>query len=510
METALIQALQNPNIFPHAVQKIELMQTHLSWVILTGDIAYKIKKPLNLGFQDFTTLEKRKYYCGLELELNKRLAPQLYLDVISITGSAEHPILGGNGTAIEYAIKMRQFNQQEMLSQLAVEQKLTPRIMKNIAKQLAEFHQQAEKAPSTSDFGTYTAVTGPMTDNFTALFNMPAAQPWHAALQMIQNWTAQQSQTLKPVVAERKARGWIRAAHGDVHLGNMVLMQDRPVIFDCIEFNESFRWTDTMSDVSFLFMDLLHKKQKELAYIFLNHYLEASGDYQGLILLHYYACYRAMVRAKVSGFQMAQLDPESSAYRQLNLDLGDYIQLAKELATGRQPSLTVTVGISGTGKSSYSEKWMARNQAIRLRSDVIRKQLFNLPLYEPTPNKLKTQVYSDSASERVFQKLREYAKMFLSHNLSVIIDATCIKTWQRDLFSSLADEMHLPFQIILFEASLEDVAEHIKKRSKYKQVSDADLSIAKSQLLQFEGLTEKEQAVAQIVTKQDMIEWLVC
>lgn len=506
MDATLIESLQSTELYPHDVKDFHVMQTHLSWVILTGNYAYKIKKPLNLGFQDFTTLEKRKHYCELELSLNKRLAPNIYIDVIPITGSASKPVLGGTGEPIEYAIKMNQFDQENMLLEQAKQGKVTPKMIKSIAQQLATFHLNADKAEPNSRFGEFETIVSPMVDNFNALMGMPFSKPWHPLLTNMKKWTEDTSEQFRSILSKRKEKGWIRATHGDVHLGNIVLINNKPVIFDCIEFNEDFRWTDTMNDVGFMFMDLCHNGLTDLGYVLVNHYLERSGDYEGLVLLPYFACYRAMVRAKVMGFQMSQTKENTPEYETLKMELDRFLQLANQFTQTKQPALRITVGISGSGKSSYTEKFMALNQYVRLRSDVIRKQLFNLPLYEPTPENLKDEVYSQEASEKVFQQLHEWAKLFLHNHQNVVIDATCIKHWQRELFQKLAQQMNVDFQFLVFEADIDDIEGWIAKRQRRKQVSDATLAIAKAQLENFDPLNAEEEKHARYVTKKEIVD----
>lgn len=504
MDATLIKALINSALYPHKTKKLDIIETHLSWIILTGFYAYKIKKPINLGFQDFTTLEKRKHFCELEISLNKRLAPQLYIGVIPITGKMSEPQLDGQGPIIEYAIKMHQFNQNSLLSTLAKKKRLSQRMIKNIATQLAHFHQAAEIANGDSPYGTLPQILHPVNDNFSALLGMPFSEPFYTLLQGIQQWTTAQSEIHSSLLNQRKQDGFIRACHGDVHLGNIALVNKSPIIFDCIEFNEDFRWIDTISDTSFLFMDLIHKGFRPLAFTYINQYLENSGDYKGLLLLPFYACYRAMVRAKVTGFAMMQVKTQSLEYQQLKQEFSKFITLASAFSQPPAPSLSITMGISGSGKSVYTEKLLAQQGAIRLRSDVIRKQYFNLPLYEQTPDYQKPSVYSEEVSKKVFQQLRNYAKQYLSHHYPVIIDATCIKYWQRELFFSLANELNVPFQILAFDANLADIAPRLEKRQKMKQVSDANLSVAQSQLKNVDLLTEKERNFTTFITKDDI------
>lgn len=498
MSESLIQALQNPQVFAHATSGFEVIQTHLSWVILTGKYAYKIKKPLNLGFQDYTTLEKRKYYCELELALNKRLAPQIYLEVVKITGSIQNPHLDGTQEPIEYALKMNQFSQQDLLNNLVTKGKITATIIEDITKKLASFHQDAPIDIDNSAFGTPSVVFAPIQDNFQALKQLPASQPFLEEIKLIENWASERYLSLKTLLSERKKSGFIRRCHGDLHLGNIVMIANEPVIFDCIEFNESFIWTDVMNDVGFLAMDLDHHQLRQLKQLFINNYTEITNDYLGMKLLTFYQSYRAMVRAKVSALQLNQLEQASELKTKLNKDLEAFLHLAKGYTQTISPKLFMTYGTSGSGKTLYSEKLLKEiDGAIRLRSDVIRKQLFSLAPNEPSAPHHHEKLYSQETTQTVYHKLVDIAKALLSHDHTVIIDATCLKAWQRELFIDLAKTLNVPWEILAFKAEPEILKQRIQLRlMHHKDASDASIEILNKQLSTLEPLSEFENAKA--------------
>lgn len=500
MSEVLIHALQNPALYPHTVKGFEVLQTHLSWVILTGQFAYKIKKPLNLGFQDFTTLQKRKYYCELEIQLNKRLAPQIYIETIPITGTPSHPALSGTGDVIEYAVKMHQFSQDALLSNMVKADTLTKEIINSLAEQTAVFHLDAAVCSPHRAFGLPSEVFQPIQDNFSTLKTLPATLSYRDMVKHIELWSIQQYHNLHTLLTERKKHGFIRSCHGDFHLGNMVFLEGKPVLFDCIEFNEHFRWTDVMNDVAFLAMDLDHYQRPWLSHLFVNKYLEHTGDYNGAPLLRFYQSYRAMVRAKVSALQLHQLSNEDAKSKTLQQDLKNYVSLAELYSQAHERGLTLTFGLSGSGKTLYTEHLLMQTGAIRLRSDVIRKQMQGLSPKEPTPENKKQVLYSVDATEKLYFRLQELAKELLQAGLSVIVDATFLCHWQRQLFFDLANEMNVPINIFSFDAPLDVLKQRVLQRqSQEKDASDADLNILDLQLITREPLTEYEKTVTTII-----------
>lgn len=501
MSEILIKALQNSKLYSHEVAQFMVIQTHLSWVILTGPFAYKIKKPLNLGFQDYTTLEKRKYYCELEISLNKRLAAQLYVEVVPITGSESHPMLGSSDAPFEYAIKMHQFPQENLLSDYASHQKLNANIFDALALQTAHFHHAAEICEKNSNFGTPIDVYFPIQDNFAALKTLPASAQYVTQIEKIEQWSQIQFEKLKPILSQRKEQGFIRACHGDLHLGNIVMLNQSPVIFDCIEFNESFRWTDVMNDVSFLAMDLDHKGYSSLSHFYVNKYFEYSHDYIGALLLKFYQSYRAMVRAKVTSFQIAQITDETPIKKKLLQELRELLLLGEQYANAQGVNLTITFGMSGSGKTVFTEQLLMKTGAIRLRSDVIRKSMYQASQ--------KDKAYSSEATQAVYHELKSIAHTLLLNGHSVIIDAMCLKKWQRELFFTLSNETKAPLTLLAFDAPIDILQQRINERRKRgKDASEADLNVLKSQSKEIEHLTETEKALATYIDHK-MIEELI-
>lgn len=505
MSNILLTALQNPALYPHPVKRFETIETHLSWVLLTGDYAYKIKKPLNLGFQDFTTLEKRKHYCELEVALNKRLAPDIYIEVLAITGSENNPTLNGTGGVIEYAVKMNQFDQHALLSNVVKQNKLNAAIVEDIAKQTAQFHQGAQICDASSDFGSAQVVYEPIKDNFTALKTLPASKQYMGELIQIETFVAKKYLNLEPLLTSRKQNGYIRATHGDFHLGNMVLIKDKPVIFDCIEFNESFRFTDVMNDVCFLAMDFDRHHLKALGNLFVNNYFEHTFDYDGARLLSFYKSYRAMVRAKISALQLNQVTPGSDFAQKLALDLKEFLRLGLDYSQEKQPALSITYGLSGSGKSLYSKRLMMEQGSIQLRADVFRKHLFNQAVFESTPKDKQATLYAPSATEKVYHTLLETSKSLLKSGLSVIVDATFLKMAHRNAFRQLAHELNLPFTIYAFDAPIEVLQDRINLRKKHTHdPSDATNEVLGLQLSQQEALSDAEKKMAIVVSASEI------
>lgn len=491
----LLQSLLDSVAYPHSVETIRYIETHLSYVILTGEYAYKLKKPVNLGFQDFSSLSKRKYYCELECELNKTLAPHLYLGTVPITGSEAHPRLQGEGPVIEWAIKMHQFPEACLLTNVLARGELTFEVLDQLAAQAAAFHQ---RSPMSHDgvFGTPPFVHQRVVVVFEQLRQLLSAPEDFKTIQIIETWAHNQFQKLLSHFSARKASGFIRACHGDMHLGNTVLWKGFPTFFDCIEFNEDFRWTDVMNDVAFMAMDLTFHHKADLANYFVNRYLEYTGDYEGAPLLRYYMSYRAMVRAVIAAFLMSQNPEEDVLVKNALTTCRAYLQLAKTLCYPTRYSLTITYGIAGSGKSTASQSWMMAHAAVRLRSDVERKRLYQVALFEPTPESMKEMVYSAASTQKTFERLYRLAGSLLKAKMSVIVDATFLKQKERALFQSLAEQLDIPFHILVCptpdDVTLEDRL--IKRACLGHEASDASFNIAQVQKEWMEPLTEEELA----------------
>ena len=484
MTTQLIKSLQNPALYPHPVDSFKLIETHISWVLLTGSYAYKIKKPLNLGFLDFSSLAKREHYCREELRLNSRLAPGIYLDVVAISGNETQPELGGLGEAIEYAVKMLQFPPESSFDNLLLNGFLSGEHIKQAAIMIADFHAQLPAAGANTLFGSPASILVPVQENFSQVEKLAdIAQP--NIIESLKRWSTQQQAELLPIFIQRKQEGFIRECHGDLHLGNLALIDDRVVPFDGIDFNPALYWIDVVSEVAFLVMDLQSKQRHDLAYQFLNAYFQQTGDYSGLKLLRFYLVYRAMVRAKVDAIRAHQ--NASAEEQQQALDrYHNYLQLAQSYTQTESPVLIIMQGVSGSGKSWLAEQIINRYQIINLRSDVERKRV-------ELQGEKSDELYSAASRNKIYQHLLSLAKDILQANYSVLIDATFLEQQQRTLFLQLAEQCKVPFIIIHTEADQATLFERIHKRSvQADNVSDATQAVLKSQQSSQQALSDDE------------------
>jgi len=501
----LIKSLQNSKLFDHPVNGFQVIETHSSWVLLTGTMAYKIKKPVDFGFLDFSTLEKRKYFCQLEFEINKKLAPSIYQRVVKITGTEEKPVIDGEGEAIEYAIQMREFSQEHLLSKLLLQNRLTFRVLDAIAYRLAHFHQQAARTRPEMKYGDPLQVRGPTKQNFDQIRPLLTDPTDLKNLSVLETWSDKQLQQLKKIFQARKDLGYIRACHGDVHLGNMVLINYQPVLFDAIEFNEEFRWTDIMADLGFLVMDFKDKKNPYYAHRLVSAYLEHIGDYQGLMVLPYYIVYRAMVRAKVSLLRASQPRLSKGEQEALWEMYRGYIQLALSEIIPHNPILIIMHGFSGSGKSTLARWLVERLGAIQLRSDVERKRLSGVGRIMSSRSAVNQGIYRESVTQRIYQRLLDLAEQVIRSGFPAIVDATFLKKAQRKQFSELAAKLSIPFVILDCRADNETLETWLKRRSlKRKDPSEATLDVLVMQQNTAEPLSDTEQKYSLTLCASDL------
>lgn len=498
----LIAALQNPALYPHPVEGFQVIETHISWVLLTGPYAYKIKKPMNFGFLDFTTLEARRHFCEEELRLNQRLTQGLYLEVLPITGSAEAPQLGGEGPVIEYALKMRQFPQNQLLSAMQACGELTPAHIDALARQIAEFHARTPAVPAEHPLCSPQAIVAPMLQNFEQIRPLLSDPADLQRLDVLQAWTEASFQRLEPLLASRAANGAIRECHGDLHLGNACVLDDEVVLFDCIEFNEPFRLIDIASDAAFLAMDLEDRGLKPLARRFVSQWLEHTGDYAALELINFYKAYRALVRGKVSLFRLAQ---EQDAVQRAAIlrQYRSYATLAESYSAIPSRLLMITHGVSAVGKSQVALKLVEALGAIRLRSDVERKRLFGAQT-ESTRGELHAGIYSAEASVATYQRLHELAGRALQAGFPVVIDATYLKREQRLAAWQVAEDNGVPFLILDCQAPEAVIASWLQQRQAAGgDPSDATLEVIAAQQAAREPLSVEEQPRSRRIDTQD-------
>lgn len=495
MSQALIKALHDAACYDHPVETVEVFETHISWVVLTGDYAYKIKKPLDFGnFLDFSSLEKRQRLCEQEVRLNRRLAPSLYLEAVPISGSAESPRINDASAPFEYAVKMRQFSNRLLFSNLQASGELSLELLDDLVDQLVIFHEGANRIPNeNTELGTRDAVQRIMEREFSLIEPRLESDVDRQHLEHLQAWVTEALERFNDEFERRRNEGYIRETHGDVHLGNAVHHEGRALMFDGIEFNDELRWNDVGGDLAFLLMDLEARGEDEFAHHALNRYLELSGDYTLVRLLPFYKVYRALVRAKVAilRYHQAELHPADrpavmASYRR-------YVELAMCYTEFRFPYLIIGVGVSGSGKSRFTGEMVRRLGGVRLRSDVERKRLFG---FDPQANTSQqgVDIYTPEATEQTYKRLAQLTGVLLESGLPVCIDATCLRLDQRDLLRQQAVGRGLPVLMVSFEADESTLRARIEKRARRGgDPSEAGLEVLERQLARFESFTDEER-----------------
>jgi aminoglycoside phosphotransferase family enzyme/predicted kinase len=476
---------------------LPFVETHISYVLLGGQFAYKVKKAVNLEFLDFTTLDKRQFYCGEELRLNSRLAPSIYLDVIPIAGHREAPALEGKGSPLEYAVKMRQFDQDGLLSRVLARDELTSERVDDIAAEVASFHTRTPRAASDAPYGDPEHVVAPARQNFSQMLDVVRDPADRATLERLRAWTEDEAGRCLDAFQSRRREGFVRECHGDLHLGNIALVDGKVTLFDCIEFNPSMRWIDVMSDVAFLIMDLRDRRRPDLAARFLNAYLELTGDYGGLVVLRFYVTYRAMVRAKIAVLRLAQTGGEQ-ARRDLTDEYRGYLELGSSAAERPHPALLITHGVTGSGKTTRAQAVVDSIGAIRIRSDIERKRLAGLEALARSSSAIGGGLYTSDRDRQTYERLAELAGAILGAGYTAIVDAAFLQRWQRDLLKRVAIDLNVPFTIADCSAPEPVLRERVMRRLEHEHdASEATIDVLERQLAHADPLSSEELALRQ-------------
>lgn len=474
---------------------MKVVETHISWVVLTGRYAYKIKKPLNLGFLDFTSLGARAYYCTEEVRLNRRLAPQIYLDVVEIRGTPSAPHIGGRGTVLDYAVRMREFPALALGSRMLADGALTAALIAGLARRIAAFHAEVSIAPPGAAFGSPQSIDEATQQNFTQLAELMGASADADRLADLRLWMTREHARLTPVFRERLARGYVREGHGDLHLGNIVFIDDQLTAFDCIDFSDALRWNDVMSDVAFLFMDLLDRGAPQLAWTFLDRYLEETGDFTGLEVLPYYVVYRALVRAKIHLIRAQQAEVVPTGKPRLMAAFLAYLELASQFAKPHRGGIVAMHGLSGSGKSTAAVAIAAQLGAVRIRTDVERKRLHGLKPLAPTASAVARGAYDTKVTRQVYAHVAGLACRAAHAGFRVVIDGAFLKRWQRNVADAAARDAGVPFVIVAMDAPVEILRERISRRlAARSDASEATQAVLDHQISGFDPLEHDELA----------------
>jgi len=494
----LIAGLLHPEAYPEPVERVDRLDTHISTVLLAGTHAYKIKKPVNLGFLDFTSRELRLHYCKEELRINRRTAPQIYLDVVPIVGSRTAPRIGAGGAtqpdALEHAVRMRRFDNALILDRLAQGHRLTAAHIDRLAAAVADFHRKAERAPA--NFGTPKAVARWAAENFTAMRGRVHSAADRARIDTLAEWSAAEQRAQAARIAARIDGGFVRECHGDLHLGNIVLLDGEPVPFDAIEFNAELRLIDVVSDIAFTFMDLLDHGVPHLAWRFVSAYLERTGDYEGLALLRFYSVYRALVRAKVALIHIQQPQLPQQVRLREHTSFEHYLALAERLRQPGEPLLIVMTGLSGAGKSTVAQALAEHIGGVRIRSDVERKRLYGLAPEARSDGS----IYTAEATTHTYARMADAARAVTTAGAPAIVDAAFLRRAERQQFRALAGALGVRHALVVCEAPLDVLRTRVAARAALgADPSEAGVDVLQRQIDWREPLGAEELSDATVI-----------
>jgi len=486
----LVRALLTPEAFPERPTELELRQTHISYLIFTPEFVYKIKKHVDFGFLDFTTLERRRFFCDEEARLNRRLAPDTYLDVIGITERHGSPFMGGDGEPVEYAVKMRRLQEKKMLGRMLDEGEATVEDIRRVAAAAAAFHLKADSTPYISRFGSLESIRKNTEENFEQTTAFVGKGLSAALYGRIREFTEGFISGNSPMLERRVREGFIRDCHGDMH-SEHVFVEDGIQIIDCIEFNERFRYSDVIADIAFLSMDLDFHNRHGLGRTLDSAYFEKTGDYEGRRLMDFYRCYRAYVRGKVEGFKSLEPEVDDGERDSAFLRSAYHFYLSGLYASGGfGPMLIAVAGPSGTGKSTLAAEISKHTGFVHLSSDRIRKELAGLPMDERWPEPFGFGIYSEGFTERTYGELIRRGARFLSEGRSVVLDATFGRRAFVLKAKQTAERMHAQFRVVECTALNSTIKERLLSRQAAPGASDADWEIYIRQKAVFEEIKE--------------------
>jgi uncharacterized protein len=490
--SSIIDSMTRPDFYPHRPQTVELVQTHISCVFIAGDDVYKVKKPVNFGFLDFTTLEKRKFYCEEEVRLNKRLAPSIYLDVVPIAQDEQGRLtLSGTKKIVDYAVHMKKLPLDAMLKILLARGQADANIMDAVAGRIARFHQEAETGGVIDEMGSVKTIRHNHEENFTQTeqyidVTIPAYQ-YRFIKDYVERFLAVNKALLETRVADHK----IRDCHGDLHLEH-ICIADEIMVFDCIEFNKRFRMSDVAAEVAFLTMDLDYNGYPAQARDFVNSYLKYSGDADMHALLNFYRCYYAYVRGKVISFRLDQKEIPEAGRAEIKKTALKYFDLAYTYAAClEKPVLMLTAGLIGSGKSYQARHLAQRLGAEVIRTDVLRKELLRIAPAEKHHESFGQGIYAGDITRKTYEKAVELAAEKINQGKPVILDASFKSRSDRALAVDLAGSLGVPLYVIECVCPNNIVKARLEKRMlESDNPSDGRWEILQEQKKQYEEINE--------------------
>jgi aminoglycoside phosphotransferase family enzyme/predicted kinase len=478
---------------------VRLVQTHISWVLLTPAHAFKLKKPVRLPFLDFTSPAARRRDSEEELRLNRRLAPSLYLDLVDVCAGPAGWSFGGPGPVVDVALRMRRFADGALWTERLADGSLGPEDIDALAQRLADFHAGAAIASVDDRHGTaerQSQVTCGLIAAIDALATEPGAGPLPIDWSRLRTWLQTEAGQLAPHWDQRVRAGRVRECHGDLHLANVVQLDDGPTAFDALEFDAELRWIDVLDDIAFLAMDLIAHRAPALAHRLLDRWLEATGDFEGVAALRFYLVRRALVRCHVAALRRRQ-----GADGTPTCDAVDYLRVAEALSRSANPRLAITHGLPGSGKTHLSGRLVEAAGAIRARSDVERKRLFGLRALESSAERIAGGIYDRAATARTYARLLEIARLGLAAGWPVIVDAAFLQRAERAAFEALAASLHAPWTVLECLAPLAVLHRRLdERRAAGADASEADGAVLERLVQVDEPIDAAERARAIVVS----------
>ena len=498
MIRTILKSLLKPEAYPEPTYFVELLQTHVSWIFLTDTHAYKVKKPVNFGFLNFSTIDRRRFYCDEEVRLNRRLCPDIYEGVVEMRETPSGAAFHGSGTVIDYAVKMKRLPAERMLDKLVSNNQVSVVEMQNVARIIADFHKNAPTSPAIAEFGHLDRIMFNWQENFEQMIPFEDKTLSAEEREQIKAWVSRFTNENADLFRQRVDEGFIRECDGDIHLENICMTDNSIYIFDCIEFNERFRYCDTAADVAFLLMDLDFNGRPDLAGEVVKSYLEVSGDTKMMALIGYYKLYRAFVRGKVESLrlidggidQLEQKRAETRAIKYFRLARG-YIERSR-----LQPSLFITCGLMGSGKSTLTAQLSFELGIAAFDSDTVRKQLAGISFGTHVPDAYGEGLYTSKANDATYSELFCRAEVELAAGRSVIIDASFKRKEDRSRFASLAKRYEALFVVLHVACNEPENRRRLAERlASGQSVSDGRAELLESQQQEFEPPTMEEGLV---------------
>jgi len=479
---AHLSALLKPEAYPHRVRRVQLVRTHMSWVLLTGEFAYKIKRPVHYAFVDLREPERRAFFCDEELRLNRRFATDLYLEVCKITSSEGQARMGGQGPAIEHAVRMRQFARKEELDRLLAAEHIAPRELEAFGRDLAAIHAQLPVVDNSQTWGEPDSVRVLALENVEQCAHLAGSVDTGDEVRALEASFAARLAQAVPWMAVRRQQGRVRECHGDLHARNIVRYGGRLQAFDCIEFEPAFRWIDVAQDIAFLLMDLDARRCPQHAQAFLGGYLAQSGDYQACRVLGAYQAHLALVRAKVTALEA--LNAKDSRSRKVALlQHATYLDCARRLLAQRPaPVLVLMSGLSGSGKTWLAERLAPALGAVHVRSDVERKRIAGLAEHARSGSAVEAGLYAPEVSTRVYEHLTQCAEDVLAGGYPVIVDAAFMRRSDRAHLREWAARREQPLKLVYCRAPRDVLEARLTERAR----AAADASEAGVDVLQWQ------------------------